>query len=146
MTKTVSLKSVLAAVGAVAVLGAAGFAQAQAVPNTPQIKFDPMAEHPPIPAGLNASCTKAPDSGYQASTTCPVIYYGTAKTWIYSYNDNRSSFALVTYGANGAVLRNVEYPGGRYVFDAFSDDHGQKITIIGQAKAAVMVSWSDLPH
>ncbi len=145
MAKT-ALKTMLAAVGVAAALGATGTAQAQAVPNTPQIKFDPIGDHPTPPAGLNASCTKTPDSGYQASTTCPVIYYGSAKTWIYSYNDNRSSFALVTYGANGAVLRNVEYPGARYVFDAFSDDHGQKITIIGQAKASVVVNWSDLPH
>ncbi|WP_165188630.1 hypothetical protein [Caulobacter soli] len=145
MAKIITLKSMLAVAGVVATLGATA-AQAQAVPNTPQIKFDPIGEHPAPPAGLNASCTKQPDSGYQASTTCPVIYYGSTKTWIYSYDDNRVSFALVTYGANGAVLRNVEYPGARYVFDAFSDDHGQKITIIGQAKGSVMVNWSDLPH
>jgi hypothetical protein len=146
MVKTVALKSMLAAVGVAATLGAACVAQAQAVPHTPQIKYEPVAAHPPIPAGLNAACTKAPDDGYQASKTCPVIYYGANKTWIYSFNDNRTSFALVTYDPAGNVVQNVTRDGARYVFDALSDDKGQRITIVGQAKNYITVNWSDLPH
>lgn len=146
MIKTVALKSMLAAAGVAAALGAVGAAQAQATPHTPQIKYEPIGAHPPIPAGLNAACTKAPDDGYQASKTCPVIYYGANKTWIYSFNDNRTSFALVTYDAAGNVVQNITRDGARYVFDALSDDKGQKITIVGQAKNYVAINWSDLPH
>ena len=72
MVKIVTLKSSLTAASVVAaILGAACVAQAQAVPHTPQIKYEPVAAHPPIPTGLNAACTKAPDDGYQASKTCP---------------------------------------------------------------------------
>ncbi len=95
---------------------------------------------------MNAACTTAPDDGYPASKTCPVIYYGGYKTWIYSFNDNRTSFALVTYDSAGNVLWNVRRDGARYVFDAISDDKGEKITIFGQDKQFIAVNWSDLPH
>jgi hypothetical protein len=28
----------------------------------------------------------------------------------------------------------------------FSDDRGQKLTLVGQSKASVVINWSDLPH
>lgn len=147
MTKIVSLKSTLAALGAVAALCATSAAQAQAVPSTPQVKFDPVAEAPSVPAGLQTACINAPsDSGAPASKTCPVIYYGAYKTWIFSYADNRNSFALVTFDGTGRIVRNVEAGGARYIFDVFSDDRGQKLTLVGQSKNSVVINWADLPH
>jgi hypothetical protein len=146
MFKTVALKSLLIAAGVACALGATGAAQAQAVPTTPQIKYDPITAPPPIPAGLKVACTKVPDDGYQGSNTCPVIYYGANKTWIYSFIDNRVSFALVTYNGSGQVVQNITRDGARYVFDATSSDSGQQITIIGQSKNFVTINWSDLPH
>jgi len=146
MVKIVALKSVPAAVGLVAVLGAACGVQAQAVPHTPQIKYDPIAEAPTVPQGLQAVCVKVPDDGAEMSKTCPVIYYGGYRTWIYSFADNRTSFALVSYDHAGNVVQNITRDGARYVFDALSDDKGQKITIVGQAKNFVLINWSDLPH
>lgn len=146
MTKIVSLKSVLAAFGAVAALSATSAAHAQAVPSTPQVKFDPVAEAPSIPAGLQTACINEPTDGAPASKTCPVIYYGAYKTWIFSYADNRNAFALVTFDGTGRIVRNVEADGARYVFDVFSDDHGQKLTLVGQSKNSVVINWADLPH
>lgn len=145
MVKTVALKSMLAAAGVAAALGATA-AQAQAVPNTPQVKFIPSGEVPSIPAGLQTACINAPVDGAPTSKTCPVIYYGSARTWVFSYADNRTSFALVTFDSTGKVLRNVERPGARYIFDVFSDDKGQKLTLVGQSKNSVVINWSDLPH
>ncbi len=145
MAKTIVLKTMLAVVGAAAALGATA-AHAQAVPNTPQVRFVPVAEAPPPPAGLQVACINAPVDGAPSSKTCPVIAYGAGTTWIFSYDDNRYSFAVVTYDATGKVLRNAEAPGGRYVFDVFSDDHGQKLTLVGQSKRSAVVNWSDLPH
>lgn len=144
--KSTALKSVLAAAGVAAALFGASAVQAQAVPHTPQIKYDPINAHPTVPAGLNASCTKVPDDGYQAAATCPVIYYGANKTWIYSFDDNRPAFALVTYDAAGNVVQNVTRYGARYVFDALSSDSGQMIIIVGQSKQSIIVNWTDLPH
>ena len=146
MTKTVSLKSALAAFGAVVALGAAPAAHAQATARTPQVKFDPAAEAPSVPAGLQVACIAVPSDGAPSSKTCPVIYYGAYKTWIFSYADNRYSFALVTYDATGRIVRNVEAGGARYIFDVFSDDHGQKLTLVGQSKQSVVINWADLPH
>ncbi len=146
MAKSVVLKSMLAALAATAALGATAAAQAQAVPNTPQVQFVPSAEVPSIPDGLQTACINAPVDGAPTSKTCPVIYYGPTKTWIFSYADNRVSFAVVTFDATGKVLRNVEVPGARYIFDVFSDDRGQKLTLVGQSKGSVVINWSDLPH
>lgn len=146
MVKIVTLKSMLAAAGVVATLAAACGVQAQAVPHTPQVKFDPVAEAPSIPDGLQTACISAPVDGAPSSKTCPVIYYGSTKTWIFSYADNRTSFAVVTFDNTGKVLRNAEAPGARYIFDVFSDDRGQKLTLVGQAKGSVVINWSDLPH
>jgi hypothetical protein len=146
MTKIASLKSVLAAVGAVAALCATSAAHAQAVPSTPQVKFDPVAEAPSIPPGLQTACINEPTDGAPASKTCPVIYYGAYRTWIFSYADNRNAFALVTFDGTGRIVRNVEANGARYVFDVFSDDHGQKLTLVGQSKNSVVINWADLPH
>lgn len=143
MVKTVALKSMLA--GVAAALGATAV-QAQAVPNTPQVKFIPSGEVPSIPAGLQTACINAPVDGAPTSKTCPVIYYGSARTWVFSYADNRTSFALVTFDPTGKVLRNVERPGARYIFDVFSDDRGRKLTLVGQSKNSVVINWSDLPH
>ena len=146
MSMIISLKSALAVVGFVAALAAAASAQAQAAPRTPQVKFDPVAEAPSIPAGLQTACINTPADGAPASKTCPVIYYGAYKTWIFSYADNRTSFALVTFDATGRIVRNVEAGGARYVFDVFSNDRGQKLTLVGQAKQSVVINWADLPH
>jgi len=146
MAKTVALKSMLAIAGVAVALGSASAALAQATPNTPQIKFIPVAEAPTPPAGLQRACLNAPTDGAPASKSCPVIAYGPGTTWVFSYDDNRVSFALVTYDATGKVLQTVEKPGARYIFDIYSDDRGQKLTLVGQAKASVVINWSDLPH
>jgi len=147
MTKIVSLKSLLAVAGAAgALLCAPSWVQAQAVPATPQIRFDPVAEAPSVPAGLQTACINEPSDGAPASKTCPVIYYGAYKTWIFSYADNRTSFALVTFDRTGRIVRTVEAGGARYIFDVFSDDRGQKLTLVGQSKNSVVINWADLPH
>jgi hypothetical protein len=146
MTKIVSLKSVLAALGAVAALGATAAAHAQAAPHTPQVMFDPVGEAPPPPAGLQVVCINAPVDGAPASNTCPVIHWDGYKTWIYSYADNRNSFALVTYDSTGKILRNAEAPGARYIFDVFSDDPARSSPWSASPRRSVVINWSDLPH
>jgi hypothetical protein len=157
MRGAAALKSSLTAAGIACLLGSpqtvhaqsqapATAIQAEAAPRSPQVRYDLASAPPPIPAGLKVACVKVPDDGYQASKTCPVIYYGDTITWIYSFVDNRASFALVTYDGNGRILQNVTHDGARYAFDAISDDRGQKITIVGQAKQFITINWSDLPH
>lgn len=149
MTKSVALKSMLAAAGlACALIGAASSAQAQTVTpvGTPQIKYDPATSNPPIPAGLKVTCVAVPDNGAQPSKTCPVIYYGGYRTWIYSFMDNRVSFALVSYDAQGNVVQNITRDGARYVFDAMSSDANKTVVLLGQAQQYVQINWSDLPQ
>ncbi|WP_035037857.1 hypothetical protein [Caulobacter sp. AP07] len=138
-----SLKSVLAAAGAAcALLCAASGAQAQA---RPQIKYQPAATAPAVPDGLKVFCAKTPDD-LNGSKTCPVIYYGGFATWIYSFIDNRFSFAVVSYDAKGNVVQNLTRDGARYVFDVTSSDAGQTVILHGQANRHVELRWSELPQ
>lgn len=146
MAKTVALKSMLAIAGVAVTLSAASAVQAQSASRAPQIEFVPVAEAPQPPAGLKVTCVSAPTDGAPSSNSCPVINYGPGKTWVYSYIDNRVSFALVTYDATGKVLQNIEKPGARYVFDVYVGNRNSTLVIVGQAKGSVEVNWSDLPH
>lgn len=145
MAKTIALNSILAVAGVAVALGAASAAQAQAS-QAPQVNFVPVAEAPQPPAGLKVTCLNAPTDGAPISKSCPVISYGAGKTWIYSYMDNRVSFAVVTYDATGKVLKNVEKPGARYVFDVYVGNRSSTLILVGQSKASVELNWSDLPH
>ncbi|MBO9709046.1 MAG: hypothetical protein J7521_12620 [Caulobacter sp.] len=144
MTKTIAMKSMLAA--AAFALGAACAAQAQEQPRTPQIKYNPVGEAPTAPDGLQMVCVSVPNDGAPSSKTCPVIYYQNYQTWIYSFADNRTAFALISFDSTGKVVQNISRNGARYVFDAMSDDKAQTITIVGQAKNYVTINWTDLPH
>lgn len=146
MAKTVAFKSMFAAVGALAALTSAGAVQARSSAAAPQVIFVPVAEAPTPPAGMMAVCLNTPSDGAPLSKSCPVISYGGRKTWIYSYADNRVSFGVVTYDATGKVLQSVEKPGARYVFDVYVGARSSTIVLVGQAKASVEMSWSDLPH
>nr|WP_295111798.1 hypothetical protein [uncultured Caulobacter sp.] len=121
-------------------LGAASAALAQA----PQIATVPANSNPPVPAGLKVTCTPNPNTG-APSPTCPIIQYNGVTTWAYSFIDNRVSYGIVSYDAGGNVLRNVEYPGARYVYKMTVDPNAQTVSVWGQSNAKVDVAWRDLP-
>lgn len=121
----------------------ASAAVAQSTP--PQIVTVPIGSHPPIPAGLKATCTPNPDTGAH-SATCPVIRYGGFTTWAYSFIDNRVAFAIVSYDAQGAVVQNLTRNGARYVYNITSNPTAQTVSIWGQSNAKVDLAWSDLPQ
>ncbi len=97
---------------------------------------------PPIPAGMKVSCTT--NSKSEWSSTCPVFRYRDRTTWIFSFTDDRSSFALVTYDAQNKIVANVTKKGGRYVWDAMSSNRTQRLMIWGQADKIVYATWADI--
>jgi|SRR6185369_13803799 len=116
-------------------------AQTQALPI---IQFVPASSYPPIPSGLKLTCVQQSNSGAAASDTCPVVTYRGITTWAYSFDDNRVSFALVSYDERNTVVRNDEKPGARYIFNITSGEANQIVTFIGQAQQAVTVPWSEI--
>jgi hypothetical protein len=110
----------------------------------PQISAVPSGSHPPIPAGMKVTCLVGPDS-LQSSPTCPVIQYHGYTTWIYSFIDNRVSYGVVSYDAQGNVVKNVTRDGARYVYKITSDPAGKTLGLWGQANAKVDIAWTDLP-
>lgn len=134
-----------------ALAGAAAFglavvspAAAQQPLNVPTIAYVPANSHPPLPPGLQLACIKDAGSGAPTSDTCPVVKYQGVNTWAFSFADNRSSFAIVSFDERGNLLRNVEKPGARYVFDAMTSMPNQTVTFVGQAANFVTVPWSEL--
>jgi hypothetical protein len=108
-----------------------------------QVVYVPSNSSPTPPAGLKVTCMDSPTT-LTAAPTCPVIQYMGATTWAYSYIDNRVSFALVTYDSTGKIVRNVEMPGARYVWNMVSSYKTHIITISGQSNQTVEANWSDV--
>ena len=118
-------------------------ATAQQPLNVPMVEYVPANSHPPLPPGLQLACIKDAGSGAPTSDTCPVVKYQGVVTWAFSFADNRSSFAIVSFDERGNLLRNVEKPGARYVFDAMTSLPNQTVTFVGQAANFVTVPWSE---
>jgi hypothetical protein len=110
----------------------------------PKVQYIAKSDAPPPPAGLQLVCVSIPNNGAAPSTTCPVIQYQGITTWAFSYLDNRVSMALVSYDGSNNVIRNVEKPGARYVFDAESSDYTETVIFFGQAQNHVTATWAEL--
>jgi hypothetical protein len=111
--------------------------------SAPQITTLPAASAPPPPPGLKTFCATGP--GSQESTTCPVIQYHGYTTWIYSFLDNRSAYGVVSYNAQGQVVRNTTSNGARYIYKITSDPAARTLSLWGQADDKAVIAWSDLP-
>jgi hypothetical protein len=119
-------------------------AHAQDPRNVPTVEFIAANSHPAVPPGLQLMCMPVSGNGAPNSETCPVVKYHGVSTWAFSYADNRDSLALVTYDADNKIVRNVEKPGARYLFNASVSYPNQTVTFIGQAEKFVTVPWSDI--
>jgi len=104
----------------------------------------PADSNPPVPPGLKVTCLQGPPGQPRPASTCPVVKYQGVTTWAYSYIDNRVSLALVSYDANNKVIRNVDKPGARYVFDARSNSQQKIVVFFGQGNMSVTVPWNQL--
>ncbi|MFW6052225.1 MAG: hypothetical protein ACODAU_13685 [Myxococcota bacterium] len=106
---------------------------------TPEVETVPANQVPEIPEGMKEACQE-PDG--TASTDCPVVECGGYTTWAFSYTDNRSSFGIVTYDADGTIVQQGEHEGARYVWDITLDATEQTATFHGQGDQTVTVDWS----
>ena len=59
------------------------------------------ASAPDVPSELQVACVNSKTQ--QARKTCPVIRYQGITTWVFSYKDNRTSLAVVSYDGDGKV-------------------------------------------
>jgi membrane-bound inhibitor of C-type lysozyme len=101
------------------------------------------ASAPDVPSGLQIACVKDGKT-LQVSRTCPIIRYQGSTTWVYSFKDNRTSLAVVSYDGDGKVIRNVEHAGARYVAGMTWDPKAQTVTITGEENKTITVPWSEL--
>ncbi|TDF94732.1 Ig-like domain repeat protein [Paenibacillus piri] len=96
----------------------------------------------PIPSGLKESCYDGPNSFNP--TPCPVVVSGGYTFQAYSYDDNRSSFAIVEYDSHKNIIRQWEAPGARYLYQITIDSTARTVSFWGQGGAQVTLSWSSL--
>ncbi|HEX4860058.1 MAG TPA: hypothetical protein VFV07_02395 [Rhizomicrobium sp.] len=131
-----------AACAALLALAATAVSTMPAASQTMAEILNPNASSAPTPpSGLKVTCLVNPNS-LQSAKTCPVVHYMGMTTWAYSYIDNRVSLALVTYDGSGKIVRNVEQPGTRYVWNMTSSLTNKNITIFGQSNAYVELPWA----
>jgi hypothetical protein len=135
--------SIAAAIAALGITAAAWPAAAQHLQH-PQVVYIASADSPPTPAGMQLVCVTLSNDGAPTAKTCPVVRYQGITTWPFSYADNRTSLALVSYDSSGNVIGTVEKPGARYAFDAESSDYTQTVIFFGQAEKYVSATWAEL--
>ncbi|HEY2071921.1 MAG TPA: hypothetical protein VGG48_20360 [Rhizomicrobium sp.] len=101
----------------------------------------PASSAPTPPPGLKVACMTN-GSSLQPGPTCPAVKYAGMTTWFYSYMDNRVSLAFTTYGPAGNLVRTLEKPGTRYVWQVTSNPANTTITATGQSNTSVSEPWS----
>jgi hypothetical protein len=99
--------SIVAAIAALGMTVAAWPAAAQHAQH-PQVVYIASADSPPPPAGMQLVCVTASNDGAPTAKTCPVVQYQGVTTWPFSYADNRTSLALVSYDSSGKIIGTVE--------------------------------------
>jgi hypothetical protein len=135
--------SIVAVIAALGITVTAWPAAAQHVQH-PQVVYIASADSPPPPAGMQLVCVTLSNDGAPTAKTCPVVQYQGVTTWPFSYADNRTSLALVSYDSSGKVVGTVEKPGARYAFDAEASDYTQTVIFFGQSQKYVSATWAEL--
>jgi hypothetical protein len=106
----------------------------------PRVTTDTSGGAVAAPSGTHISCF---DSGTTFnSVPCPVLVCGARTFWAFSYSDNRTSFDVAGYLSTGALSKQAEYGGGRYLYKITLDAAGQKVNFVGQADGTASVPYS----
>lgn len=84
-----------------------------------------------IPSGARISCSN-----------CPVVSCGERTFWAFSYRDNRYSFRIVGYDAQGNIIYDQEKSGSRYLNRTSTDSSNMTATFHGQGGTSVTLPWS----
>ena len=111
--------------------------------NEARVVFVPANSAPPVPGGMKVTCLKGPNV-LQSSKLCPVVKYLGITTWAYSFINNQTAMALVSYDAQNKVVRNVTKQGVRYVWNMISSPRSKTVEIFGQSNQRVEVPWAEL--
>jgi hypothetical protein len=92
---------------------------------------------------VRLSCNVSPTT-FESSPTCPVIVWGDYTYWVYSFNDNRTSMAVVAYDQSGNAVKRWDFSGARYLVDITVDAGAKTVVLTGQASQTITISWDDL--
>ncbi len=108
-------------------------------PCTPTVV--PATGSPPsMPTGMRVDCYAGPND--YISVTCPVVACANLTYWAFSYSDNRSSFGVVGFDESGAIFKQGEHSGARYLWDITVDGTNETATFWGQGAHSVTLGWS----
>lgn len=125
------------------------------MPHPPQLPPDyprpiyiltkPASTHPAIPAGRTLVCTNGPYETAQ-SDRCPVIQQFGLTYWVYSFVDNRQSVSVVAYDDTGKIIKEMEFPGTRFIWRIAFDMSRKTITFSGQGTSTAQAKFSDMVY
>lgn len=120
--------------------------------STSAIAPDPEPEPEDMPAVVEVAAVALPAFDtelYKAtcqttSGQCPVVRWEGVDYVALSYRDNRFSFALHAFGADGSVRAVRELEGARYIAAVDLDTAARSVRLVGQSDRAVTLSFDDL--
>lgn len=113
------------------------------LPIAPEAVRMPSAVHPAIPAGAKITCMQSAEV-VGVMDTCAVLTWQDRTYWAYSYMDNRMSLAVVAYNDTGAVVKQWELPGTRYIHSITVEPSAQTVTFWGQGNQKGVMTWKQL--
>ncbi len=113
---------------------------------------DPEAEQEELPAIVEVAAVALPTFDRElykatcqtASGQCPVVRWEAVDYVALSYHDNRLSFALHAFGADGSVLGVRELVGARYIASVALDSAARAVTLVGQGERSIVVTFDEL--
>ena len=111
------------------------------VPWWPIVETVPNNSHPPVPGGLKSTCLADTSFQIHISPTCQIVKWEGRTYWVFSYIDNRNSFALVAYDSANNVVMNHEMGGSRYLVRIDVDYLTQNASFVGQVGQTVTRTW-----
>jgi|GEM_PF-4988004 len=80
----------------------------------------------------------------ESSPSCPVIKWGDLTYWIYSDKDNNFVFYVAVYNQKGALINHKIFSGARYIKEITVDGSNERVTLKGQGKQIVQVTFDQL--
>ncbi|WP_225446588.1 S-layer homology domain-containing protein [Paenibacillus rhizovicinus] len=118
---------------------------ANLVATTPIKTNADFGSEPSVPSGMKVSCMADPGNVI-AATSCPVMKWGDLTYWAFSYTDNSLALGIVAFDSSGAIVKQWEKSGARYVYNITVDSSLQTVTFWGQNDRSVTMSWADLEN
>jgi hypothetical protein len=111
--------------------------------DVPVIRIVPTASHPPVPSDLKVTPMPGPNE-LSLSPDCPVLAWGNYTYWAVDHMDNRDAMSILGFDAYNRLVKQIEKPGARYIWQMSLDQSNETLTCYGQANNKITVPLAEI--